>query len=164
MSRLRERLLALLAGRGDERPSAVKEPAPVMLREEKDNAPLTSPNTCPNCGSNLFVEITATVKRCAQCGHQGVAQPKRAAVPPIIGKRATPPDTCPSCGCGPLQKVGDGAGEWRCPACGGQSAAAVGNGLSRADLDHYTGLRADQQMNPVGFFRAIARAGGFGSR
>ncbi len=161
---LRDRLLALLAGTAEEKPSPVK--APIIVREgKKDNAPATSPNTCLQCGGSLFVEITATVKRCAQCGHQGTVPPKRAGVPPTIVKpRAPAPSECPACGSSPLQQVGDGAGQWRCAACGAQSAAAIGNGLSREDLENYTGPPAHMQMNGASFYRALARMRGFGGR
>jgi len=158
---LRDRLLALLAGTAEEKPSPVK--APIIVREgKKDNAPATSPNTCPQCGGSLFVEITATVKRCAQCGHQGTVPPKRAAVPPVIAKpHATAPAACPSCG-GALREVGGGG--WRCEACGHQIVERHATGLSRKDLENYTGPPAHMQMNGASFYRALARMRGFGGR
>src|SRR5882724_6192982 len=65
-----------------------KQPAPIIMREEstaetspQDNAPVTSPDACPRCGSaTLFVVITANIRRCGQCGFQQAVAPHRATV------------------------------------------------------------------------------------
>src|SRR5713101_1874087 len=154
--KLREKLLALLRGPGEEKPSRVKAPAPVIIvREEspakkketvtQDNAPIgNGAPTCPKCGI-LLVEVSSGILRCQACGFQAKAPAKRAAVPPIIGKRTTSPAQCPQCASTLLQAVGDGGGGWRCGACGCHSIERHATGLSRAALGTYDGLPAHAQ-------------------
>ncbi len=132
-----------------------KQPAPIGSAQDNSNTP-QAPNACPQCGSNLFVEITGTVRRCAQCGFQGRPRPKPASVPPAIVKRTAAPTACLSCGSALLQEVGGGG--WRCQACGAQTGIEGGNGISRSELETFSG--GDMKMNPPNFFMALARLRG----
>ncbi len=77
---LLEKLLSLFAA-----------PEPVNIEKKEAPAPATSPNTCPQCGSSLFVEITGTVRRCAQCAFQQAVAPQRAANQSADKRSATKP-------------------------------------------------------------------------
>ncbi len=168
---VRNRLLALLGVRREEKPALVKAPAPIIVvREEKkeasaqDNAPVANgAPTCPEC-KILLVNVAGDILRCPQCGEQSKLPPRRAPIPPVIAKpHATAPTACPSCGSSsPLQEIGGGG--WRCQACGKQTGVEHPNGLSRKDLENYTGPPARAQMNRAPFFQASARMRGFGNR
>ncbi len=142
---LLEKLLSLFAA-----------PEPVNIEKKEAPAPATSPNTCPQCGSSLFVEITGTVRRCAQCAFQQAVAPQRAAVGvPIITKPSTAPSACLNCGGTLLQQVGP---EWRCQACGWQSGTnQPTNGVPRSQSESFSGGPA--KINSGGFYTALARLG-----
>ena len=170
--RLREKLLSLLSP-SEEKPSPVKAPAPIItVREEaaegkRDAEKTPAPNgngapMCPKCGIPL-VEIAANILRCQQCGLQSKTPPRRAAVPPIIGKRTASPSECSVCGSSLLQAVGGGT---RCGQCGHQIVERHATGLSRAALESYDGKPPTPhlQMNTPSFFRALAWMRAFGGR
>jgi|SRR6266403_356480 len=148
---LLEKLLSLFAA-----------PKPVNIEKKEAPAPATSPNTCPQCGSSLFVEITGTVRRCAQCAFQQAVAPHRAAVGvPIITRPSTAPSACLNCSGTQLQQIGP---EWRCASCGWQSGGTnqPTNGVARAQLGSFSGGRA--KINSGAFYTALSWMRGLGGR
>jgi len=134
-----------------------KQPEPIITlrEEERQNAPATSPNRCPQCGSNLFVEVTGTVKRCQQCGHQGTVPARPASVPPTFTKRTGMPSQCPACHSSLLTQIGDG---WRCGACGHQPQMALPQGIARSQLETFEYPSAEHQRKfAQGFNSALWR-------
>ena len=70
-----------------------------------------------------------------------------------------PPGACPRCGhSGPLQHVAGGVK--RCAQCGLQSKVNQATGIKRSELETFSGGR--MQMNPAGFYRALAKIRGCG--
>jgi ribosomal protein L37AE/L43A len=139
---------------------SVPVPEPVQ-RAVVDKPATPGPGACPKCGG-LMVEIAANIRRCQQCGHQERFERERTIVPPIIMKpRPAAPAACPSCGSDLLQVISNG---YRCQQCGCQITEGHATGLSRKDLENYTGPSPQAQMNGASFYRALARMRGLGRR
>ncbi len=162
---LRDRLLAMLGEGKKTLPAIVSTPAIAVREEAVEETPAPAGNgapMCPKCGIPL-VEIAANILRCQQCGLQSKTPPRRAAVPPIIGKRTASPSECSVCGSSLLQAVGGGT---RCGQCGHQIVERHASGLSRAALESYDGKPPTPhlQMNTPSFYRALGWMRAFGGR
>jgi ribosomal protein L37AE/L43A len=157
---LRDKLLSLL-GQLPAEPQESNPATPPIIAVRVESAPERkggsthggvpeiSSDACPRCGS-AFTQITASIRRCQQCGRQERFEPPRPApVPPFVVKPAKAPGTCP-CGSELVQAVGGGG--WRCAQCGVQAGVERSNGLSRKDLESYEGKPAHVQMNGSSFF------------
>src|SRR5260370_5522313 len=151
---LRDRLLAMLGEGKKTLPAIVATPAIGVREEAVEETPVPAGNgapMCPKCRIPL-VEIAATILRCKQCGLQSKTPPRRAAVPPIIGKRTASPSECSVCGSSLLQAVGGGT---RCGQCGHQIVERHATGLSRAALGGYErkAPAPHLQINSPSFYR-----------
>jgi hypothetical protein len=130
-------------------PQAPISPRMDNLNKRSDRELETPP--CPRClGPRVF--IAGCGLRCSQCGAVYKSPTDKIPISMVV-------NAGPCCGSPLLVPIPGGQ---RCNNCGWQSNVSRPIGISRKDVEKYSGGRA--RMNPAGFQRALARMFGAGRK